>query len=323
MDRRDFLKLTAASGALLAVDVGVGNASAPKAQSPDAVGILYDSTLCIGCKACMTKCKEHNAKPGGALDGHATPPTEAQGGLPFLDAPEDLSGKTLNIIQARVGDDGRASFVKRHCLHCAEPACVLACLVSAMQKDPRTGIVTYNKDACIGCRYCQVACPYNIPKFEWDQAFPQIRKCQLCNHRQAEGKYSACCEFCPTGASIYGKVSDLRAEAQRRLAAPAGSLYRYPQQRVDSKVAMERPVAKYTPGVYGLSEVGGAQYLTLAGVPFDRLGLPKLPAESFTGKSETIQHTLYKGMIAPGVLLAGLLFAAYKGSQGHDEETKR
>ena len=196
MDRRDFLKLTAASGALLAADVGIGNAAAPSSLSPDAVGILYDSTLCIGCKACMAKCKEFNAKPGGALDGYNQPPTESQGGPPFLDAPADLSGKTLNIIQTRVGDDGKASFVKRHCMHCVEPACVSACPVSAMRKDPRTGIVTYNKDACIGCRYCMVACPFNIPKFEWDQAFPQIRKCQLCNHRQPEGKYSACCEFC-------------------------------------------------------------------------------------------------------------------------------
>jgi Fe-S-cluster-containing dehydrogenase component len=318
MDRRDFLKLTAASGALLAADVGIGKAAEPKPLPPDAVGILYDSTLCIGCKACMAKCKEFNAVPGGALDGHKQPPTESQGGLPFLDQPGDLSGRTLNIIQARVGEDGRADFVKRHCMHCTEPGCVSACPVSAMKKDPRTGVVTYNKDACIGCRYCQVACPYNIPKFEWDEAFPQIRKCQLCNHRQQEGKYSACCEFCPTGASIYGKVADLRAEAQRRLAAAPGSLYRYPQQRVDAKRVMERPVPRYTPGVYGLNEVGGSQYLLLAGVPFDRLGLPKLPEGSFAAKSETIQHTLYKGRIAPGILLAGLLFAAYKSSRDHE-----
>jgi Fe-S-cluster-containing dehydrogenase component len=318
MNRRDFLKLSAAGGALVAADVGIGHASTPAALPPDAVGILYDSTLCIGCKACMAKCKEYNVRPGGALEGYQSPPTESQGQLPFLDAPDDLSGKTVNIIQARIGEDKRASFVKRHCMHCLEPACVSACPVSAMRKDARTGIVTYNKDACIGCRYCQVACPFNIPRFEWELAFPQIRKCQLCSHRQAEGGYSACCEFCPTGASIYGKVTDLRAEVERRLAAAPGSLYAYPQQRVDAKRTMTRPVPRYTPSAYGLREVGGTQYLMLAGVPFERLGLPALPEASFAGKSESIQHTLYKGMIAPGILLAGLLFVAYKNTRDHE-----
>jgi Fe-S-cluster-containing dehydrogenase component len=239
-----------------------------------------------------------------------------------------LSAQTVNYIGLYRGGDGAKddvsgySFVKRQCMHCLDPACVSACPVSAMQKDPRTGVVSYNKDACIGCRYCQVACPYNIPKFEWSKAFPQIRKCQLCRHR-APGEYAACAESCPVGATLYGKAADLQHEAERRLALRAGDLTRYPLQRLDSGKSVESRVAKYEPRVYGLTEVGGAQCLVLAGVPHDKLGLPKLPAASFAAKSETIQHTLYKGMIAPGVLLAGLLFAAYKSSQGHDEETKR
>ncbi len=191
-----------------------------------------------------------------------------------------------------------------------------------MKKDPNTGIVTYDKDACIGCRYCQVACPYNIPKFEWDQAFPQIRKCQLCRHREP-GKYSACCEACPTGASIYGKVTDLQREAERRLALRAGEQTTYPLQRVDAGRTVASKVARYEQHTYGLHEVGGSQYLLLSGVPFEKLGLPTLPEAAFAAKSETIQHTLYKGMIAPGVLLAGLLFAAYKSSQDHEGGTKK
>jgi hypothetical protein len=110
----------------------------------------------------------------------------------------------------------------------------------------------------------------------------------------------------------------LRAEAQRRLALPAGSYTRYPLHNIESGRYVESKVARYEQHAYGLHEVGGAQCLMLAGVPFEKLGLPKLPEGAYAAKSETIQHTLYKGMIAPGVLLAGLLFAAYKSSQSHE-----
>jgi Fe-S-cluster-containing dehydrogenase component len=326
MERREFLKLSAASGLLVAADALPVRASEAKALPPDAVGLLYDATLCIGCKVCMASCKQVNSQPGGALwsEGMKAPPYEFVGGLPTWDAPADLSGRTVNIIQLYRGGAGGAkddvngySFVKRQCMHCLEAACVSACPVSAMKKDAASGIVTYDKDACIGCRYCQVACPYNIPKFEWDQAFPQIRKCQLCRHREA-GKFAACAESCPVGATVYGKVPQLQAEAARRLALRPGELARYPLQRVDSGKTVESKAARYEQQVYGLHEVGGSQCLVLAGVPFEKIGLPKLPAGSFTAKSETIQHTLYKGMIAPGILLVGLLFAAYKSSQDHE-----
>jgi Fe-S-cluster-containing dehydrogenase component len=331
MERRDFLKLTAASGLLIAAEALPKPAAAAKELPREAVGILYDATLCIGCKVCMVSCKQVNSQKGGALwsDGMTVPPYETAGGMPAWDAPADLSGRTLNIIQTYRSGDSTAkdevdgySFVKRHCMHCTHPACVSACPVSAMKKDTRTGIVTYDKDACIGCRYCQVACPFNIPKFEWDQAFPQIRKCQLCRHREP-GKYSACCEACPTGASIYGKVTDLQLEAARRQSLRPGDHTDYPLQRVDSDTLVRSKVARYEKHIYGFHEVGGTQYLMLAGVPFDKLGLPKLPEEAFAAKSETIQHTLYKGMIAPGVLLAGLLFAAFRSSRDHEEGTKR
>lgn len=325
MERRDFLKLTAASGLLIAADGLPAQASGAKELPPDAVGLLYDATLCIGCKTCMVACKQVNSQANGALwsEGMKEPPYEFMGGLPTWDAPRDLSGKTVNVIQAWKGGEGPKddptgySFVKRQCLHCVHPACVSACPVSAMTKDPKTGVVAYNKEACIGCRYCQVACPWNVPRFEWDQAFPQIRKCQLCRHREA-GKYSACASECPAGATIYGKTAALRAEAQRRLGLPAGSSTRYPLHNLESGRHVEGKVARYEQHAYGLHEVGGTQCLMLAGVPLEKLGMPKLPAAAFAAKSETIQHTLYKGMIAPGILLAGLLFATYKSSQGHE-----
>ncbi len=284
INRRDFLKFSAGAG--LALSAGATPAQAAKTPelSPEAVGILYDATLCIGCKSCMVNCKKVNSERGGALYDKDT-----AGQIPYVysepdkiyDAPQNLSDKTLCIIKAHRNDGKEAkpasgqqslSFLKLHCLHCIEPACVSVCPVAALQKNPTTGIVTYNKDRCFGCRYCQIACPFNIPMYEWSKASPSVVKCQLCNHRYAQGKYSACCEFCPTGASIFGKVKDLQEEAKRRLALKPGNVYAYPVKRIDGKERTEKVVANYVNHVYGLTEAGGTQYLFLSGVGFDKLG---------------------------------------------------
>lgn len=320
INRRDFLKVVAGSGVLLAAGESSALERPPKSMPPDAVGMFYDSTICIGCKVCQKACKTYNNMPAE----HTLRPPELMDAL--WDDPIDLSGKTLNIIKAyRQGTgvtknsetDGFA-FVKRHCMHCVDPACVSACPVSALMKDPKSGVVTYNKKACIGCRYCQLACPFNVPKFEWDNPFPQIRKCQFCNHRFAEGKYSACCEFCPTGASIFGPAKDLIEEAKKRLTLKPGAYYNYPLQTVNSKKTMKQKVAQYVNYVYGEKDAGGTQYIMLAGIPFDKLGMPSLSDRPDAAITEGIQHTLYKGMIAPAAVLAGLMFAAYRSTKKND-----
>ncbi len=286
-----------------------------KARLLEAVGILYDATVCIGCKACMAACKEYNNLP----PDHSTPDS-------IWDNPLDLSAKTYNIIKLYTNGTGQVkdreidgySFIRRFCMHCVDPACTSACPVSALTKDRHTGAVRYNKDACIGCRYCQVACPYNIPKFQWDQAFPQIKKCELCSHRMAAGSYPACCEFCPNGASIFGSVQDLRKEAKRRLALQPGKTASYPIHRVDSRETRDRLVTPYQNRVYGEKDGGGTQVLILAGVPYDKLGLPTLPDESTAATSETLMHSLYKGMIAPYVVLGGLFYIVYKNTTKQD-----
>jgi Fe-S-cluster-containing dehydrogenase component len=286
VNRRDFLKTAIAGGGLLLASNAVpASASMPKELPPEAVGILYDATLCIGCKSCMVNCKLYNSVPGGALysKGMNGPPYEFTGSDRIWDAPKDLSGKTVNIIKAYKNGTGENkdseingySFLKQHCLHCISPACVAACPVGALKKDPVTGVVYYLEDRCIGCRYCLLACPFRIPRYEWERAFPQVRKCQLCRHRYEEGKYAACCEFCPTGASIFGKVVDLRKEAQRRLGLEEGSESDFPLQTVDSTNKRTRTVSPYVKHVYGLTEAGGTQYLLLAGVPFEKLGFNK------------------------------------------------
>lgn len=289
INRRDFLKFSAGAGLMVTAGATAGQAASRGQLSPDAVGILYDATLCIGCMACMVNCKKANSEPGGALyhkETAGTIPFEYPQDYPIYDAPQQLSDKTLCVIKAyrhdeqSAGAEGKGqplSFVKQHCLHCLEPACVSVCPVAALQKQPLTGIVTYNKNRCFGCRYCQIACPFGIPAYEWSKASPSVVKCQLCNHRLAQGGYSACCEACPTGASIFGKVTDLREEAKRRLTLQPGDSYAYPVKRVDGDERTEQVVKKYVDHVYGLEEAGGTQYLFLAGVEFDKLGFnPKI-----------------------------------------------
>jgi Fe-S-cluster-containing dehydrogenase component len=287
ISRRDLLKGAASGGLLLATGIPA-HATMSKTLPPGAVGILYDATLCIGCKSCVVNCKTKNCEPGGALyqEGMKKPPYESKGpagNAGIWDAPQELSGKTLSII--KVYKNGTAqtkdsavngyAFFKQQCLHCISPACASVCPAGAFRKDADTGAVYYIASKCIGCRYCQLACPFGVPRYEWDAAWPEVRKCQLCNHRVKKGGIAACAEFCPTGATVFGKVVDLRLEAKRRLVLKPGDSYDYPIQTLSSKDRSQRKVARYVEQVYGLKEAGGTQNIMLSGVSFELLGFDK------------------------------------------------
>jgi Fe-S-cluster-containing dehydrogenase component len=314
--RRDFLKAAVAGSAAAALPAPV-EARQNLEIPPNAVGMLYDATLCIGCKACMVACKEVNDMPVENADES-----------PIWDVASDTSGKTLNIIKlykngtAEVKDreiDG-FSFVKRHCMHCVDPGCISVCPTTAMRKDPDTGVVTHHPEACIGCRYCVWACPYNVPKWDFEEAFGRINKCEFCNHRLLEGKLPGCVEQCPTGASLFGTREQMLEEAHRRLAQEPGSTYAYPRNTLDDPNRHEAIVPHYIDRVYGETQGGGTQVLVLAGVPFEDLDLPIIAERSFASVSETIQHTVYKGMVAPLALLGGLMFVSRRRLGKEDDE---
>ena len=273
MDRRTLLKGAAAAGAGVAVSgATAAEASTRPVAPPDAVGMLYDATRCIGCQACVTACKTANNLPGN-----------------LYDPPKDLDGYTKNIIKLYEGE-GEYSYMKQQCMHCIDPGCTNACMIGAFKKR-EFGIVTWDKDRCIGCRYCQVACPYNVPKFQWDTAVPDIVKCELCNHMLARGEEPGCCQACPKEAVIFGTYEELLADARQRIA--------------------DRPERYYPAGdpqIFGDTEGGGTQVLYLAGVDFEKLGLPVLGDDGVGVQSRTIQHGIYKGFIAP-VALYGILGA--------------
>jgi Fe-S-cluster-containing dehydrogenase component len=290
LSRRDLLKGAAAAGAAVAL-VRPADAREKIEPSPDAVGMLFDSTLCVGCRACQTACKASNKLPADKV--------EANGGV--YDAPADLNSSTKNVIKSLPTDGGGQVFVKQQCMHCVDPSCVSACMMGALHKEGEakrhidgekkgSGIVLWDKWTCVGCRYCQIACAYNVPKFEWYEAFPAIVKCELCRHRADPAKDGAlsvanpaCAEVCPREAVIYGTREELLATARRRIAAN-------PQ--------------KYNPKIYGEHDGGGNQsmYLTKAGVEFSELGLPDLGDVPPSRLAMTVQHTAYKGFIAPTAL---------------------
>jgi len=194
--------------------------------------VLVDTTLCTGCEECITACKKEN----NLGDDH---PWRGQGRI------DGLSKTRWSTIPRRPGNH----FVRNQCRHCLEPACVSACIVGALTKRPE-GPVDYNLDRCMGCRYCMLACPYGIPRYDWDLSTPLIQKCRMCAPRVTEGRPPACVEACPEKAIVFGTRPDLLAEAHRRI---------------------ESDPKKYQPRVWGESEFGGTSFLYVSDIPLDFL----------------------------------------------------
>jgi formate dehydrogenase iron-sulfur subunit len=206
--------------------------------------ILIDTTRCIGCRACQVACKSWHDLPGERTEFSET-----------LSNPRymDSNNYTRVIFREAVAPDGRLSwyFIPRRCMHCLEPACVSACPVAALQK-MADGPVVYDDTRCIGCRYCMMACPFQVPKFQWGSAVPLIRKCDFCADRIAIGMSPACTTVCPTGTLLFGERKALLQEAHRRLGL-------HPD--------------KYYPEVYGEKIVGGTSKIYLTPVSFESLKL--------------------------------------------------
>jgi Fe-S-cluster-containing dehydrogenase component len=314
ISRRDLLKGAALAGGALAV-VGSGSAEAREKVEPgtEAVGMLFDSTRCVGCRACQTACKKANKLPADEV--HA-------GGV--YDAPTDLNSTTKNVIKVLPTAQGDV-YMKQQCMHCVDPSCVSACMMAALHKEGESkksvagekkgsGIVLWDKSTCVGCRYCQIACAFNVPKFEWNEAFPAIVKCELCRSRadaKATGPLAvanpACCEVCPREAVVYGHRSALLAEAKRRVAAAPN---------------------RYADKVYGEKDGGGTQVLYLAakGVSFQDLGLPALSERSPAQFSESVSHAPYLHGVTPIALYAAMAFVINRNKKkeeaGHAGEEK-
>lgn len=298
LSRREFLGLMGAGAGSVAAATVVttpAHAAGDQAAAGEHPAMLYDTTLCVGCRACQNACRNWNQTPvEPSADGR-------------YDAPVELSGDTWTVIQLYI-DEQRAdptaeadgwSFIKHNCMHCIEPACVSACTVGALQKSP-AGPVIYDVDRCFGCRYCMVACPYKVPRYQWDTTTPLVQKCTFCfgyvqrdggtdpQNRLAQGMGPACVESCPTGALVWGKRDAMLHEAHARIEANPGF---YHADRV-----------------YGEFEAGGTLQLVLSHVPFARLGLPTLDPKPLP------QHTTAVNWAVPFVFfgVGGLASVIYR-----------
>ena len=304
MTRRDLLQklstgtaAVAAGGAISAVTLGgIATAEEQPQAPPAAVAMLYDATRCIGCQSCVVACAQAN---NVRLDNRRDP---------LHQSPGDLNNFTKNIIKlykpAAAGES--YSYVKQQCMHCVDPACIAGCMFKGLKKEPVSGIVTWNGKLCVGCRYCEISCPYHVPKFRWEGFNPEIVKCEFCKDRLAKGQEPACTAVCPKKAVIFGKRTDLLKEAKQRIAENPGKYY---QNRV-----------------YGEREAGGTQVLYLSHIPFAKLGLPELGEESVPQKYLKWQKRLYSYLVLPIGLYAtivGVVSKNWKSHQEHMEEQEK
>jgi formate dehydrogenase iron-sulfur subunit len=289
VNRRDFLK-TAAATATLSLGGAARSARAePTAGAKDDhYAMLNDSTRCVGCRACQAVCKrEHGLGRAGSNA--------------LYDMPTDLNSNSLTLIQLHKGSEKGWTFVKKQCLHCSEASCVSVCPVGAFIKRD-DGVVSYDPGKCIGCRYCQYACPFNVPTFEFDEAAPVIQKCDFCKDlRLAKGEAPWCATVCPAGAITFGRRGEMLAEAKARIAANP---------------------ERYNPHVYGETEIGGTSVLYLApkDVSFAQLGYPAYEETRPFSLQENIQHGIFKYWAPPIALYASLALIAYTTGKKQREE---
>ena len=236
MDRRSFVKTLGIMGACTLP--GRALQAENMGDETEFYGILVDTTKCVGCQTCTVTCAETHGLPEPDLDA-----------LWDSDVPRKTSDKQWTLIN-RFEVDDQEYYVKTQCMHCCQPACAAACPTKALLKT-KEGPVVWRADKCMGCRFCMVSCPFDMPKFEYNSPVPKIQKCVMCWERLREGQKPACIEACPEEAIIFGKRRDLIDEARRRI-------YEDPEL--------------YVHEIYGEHEVGGTGYLYLASVPLEKLG---------------------------------------------------
>jgi len=236
MDRRGFLKTSLVVGGSALTSK---KARAQEKPNPEEfVGVLVDTTRCIGCRACEVACsQEHDM---------FVPDVVNDGALESVRKTSDKQWTVVNKFETEKGD----VFVKRQCMHCYQAACAIACPTEAM-KQTEKGPTIWRGNKCIGCRFCMISCPFEMPKFEFNEWNPKLQKCTMCFERLEEGQQPACVAACPTDALMFGtRVQNIKLARHR--------IYNHPD--------------KYVHHIYGENEVGGTGYIYLSAVPFEQLG---------------------------------------------------
>ena len=249
-DRRSFLKILAGAGIAAAIGVPT-RVKADVATLPgyrDQFGVLLDTTVCAGCRRCEWACKNANILP------NRMPVKEYEKDRSVFQKIRRTSADTYTVVNRfeNPRDASRPIYVKKQCMHCYEPGCASSCFVKAFTKTP-SGAVTYDASLCVGCRYCMAACPFDMPAYQYYNAFtPEVTKCTFCFNRiTKEGGVPACVAICPVETMTFGKRTDLIDLAHKKI--------------------RDSPT-RYVNHVYGENEVGGTSWMYLSAVPFNMIG---------------------------------------------------
>lgn len=291
--RRKFLGwIGAATGATMVVGQRSDAASNKQFGGyPGSNGVLHDTTRCIGCRKCESACNTVNELPK---------PDKPFDELSLLAEKRRTDAKAYTVVNRFGGENQPATFVKKQCNHCLEPACASACFVKAFRKQ-KSGAVTYDASLCVGCRYCMIACPFNVPAYEYDSALtPRVMKCTMCQPRIEKGQLPGCVEICPSEALVFGTRDELLKIARNRIA-------KYPK--------------RYEDHIYGEKEMGGTSWLYLASSPFTDIGMREdlgtTPAPELTSGALAVVPMVVG--LWP-VLLTGIYAISKRKDQVADEE---
>jgi len=299
-NRRNFLKAAGVVGA--AVCCTPTSAKAWESDAPEEpYACLVDLTRCNGCRRCEEACAEVNDLP---LPDLSLKDEQVFDEYRRMDA--DQFTVVNRFFTGKLDQDRQPvpTYVKSQCMHCQDPACASACITGALTKH-ESGAVYYDVTKCIGCRYCMVACPFQVPAYEYNEPItPRVRKCTFCFQRVVENnEYPACASICPVEAINFGKRSEVLQIARNRIS---------------------HDPASYIEHVYGEHEAGGTCWMYISGEPFAKLGFADVPEKPLPKLTETIQHSLFSYLWSP-ILLFGVLggLMAYTHKKNNSQENDK
>ena len=242
----------------------------------DQRALLFDLNMCADCGKCVAACMKKQGFEGD--------PKEVK----------DLSATAYTALTTTVSPDGDEYTYRNLCRHCAAPSCASVCPVGALRKT-ELGPVVYDADKCMGCRYCMTACPFNVPRYEWDSAVPEVRKCDMCFDRQKEGGDPACAAACDYGATMAGTREELLEEARARI---------------------EDDPESYHPHIYGEHEIGGTSVLFLSPFPLEELGYdPKLGTRPIPERTWAVLSRIPKIALFAGATMTALWWLTWRRNE--------
>ncbi|MFW5730521.1 MAG: 4Fe-4S dicluster domain-containing protein [Desulfonatronovibrionaceae bacterium] len=294
ISRRFFFSTMGAS----ALTTAAGPARASRHKAPeDPLGCLVDLTRCTGCRRCEQACNKVN---------HLPEPDELFTDMRILDQKRRPDEKAYTVVNryypGKVDEHNQLIpvHVKIQCMHCREPACASACITGALKR-MENGAVYYDPAKCIGCRYCMVACPFQIPAYEYHKPLtPRVMKCTFCFERLQEGQKPGCAEICPVEAITFGRRSMILELARKRISSD--------------------PV-KYFNHIYGEHEAGGTNWLYIGPAPFEDMGFFKVPETPLPALTETIQSTLFSYLWSP-IALFSILWGVKSYNERKDKKSE-